>query len=193
VTADEIRGRQALLRELGLDPGPVDGIWGPRSQSALEAARAALSGAGGHDPIDENTRLLIAELERDEGRVLHAYQDSLGFLTIGIGRLIDKRRGGGISNEEADYLKRNDIARIRRELDAALPWWRRLDPVRQRAIQNMTFQLGIETLVNATGTMGLVRDGRYAEAAARLRGWKWVSQTPARANRVIRMLETGRA
>ena len=74
--------------------------------------------------IDPNDMALIRELERDEGRVLHAYQDSRGFWTIGIGRLIDKRKGGGISNEEADLLKRNDIARFKRDLDRVAPWWR---------------------------------------------------------------------
>jgi len=32
---DIVAGRQAALAELGLDPGPIDGAWGPRSRAAL--------------------------------------------------------------------------------------------------------------------------------------------------------------
>jgi hypothetical protein len=41
-------------------------------------------------------------------------------------------------------------------------------------------------------TFALIRDGKYAAAAKRLRGWKWARQTPARAGRVIAMIETGK-
>ena len=40
----------------------------------------------------EIVRELSKQLERDEGRVRHAYQDHLGYWTIGVGRLIDARR-----------------------------------------------------------------------------------------------------
>jgi lysozyme len=48
-------------------------------------------------------------LEDEEGRVPHAYPDSLGYWTIGVGRLIDRRKGGGLSDDEIDYLLANDI------------------------------------------------------------------------------------
>lgn len=50
-----------------------------------------------HDPIWRT-------LETDEGRVPHAYQDHLGYWTIGVGHLIDKRKGGGLTPDEVDYL-----------------------------------------------------------------------------------------
>jgi lysozyme len=133
----------------------------------------------------------MEELLREEGFVEHAYQDHLGYWTIGIGRLIDKRRGGKITRDEAEYLKRNDIARIREELDAKIPWWRKLSAVRRRAVQNMAFQLGTGDMDGES--FDLLRKGKYKEAAARLRGWKWAQQTPARAKRVIKMIETGKA
>ncbi|MDB5422300.1 MAG: hypothetical protein JWR59_2247 [Brevundimonas sp.] len=93
--------------------------------------------------VDPNDAQRAIELERDEACVRHAYKDSRGYWTIGIGRLIDKTLGGGITREEALYLKRNDIVRFKGELDLAAPWWRTLDPVRQRAVLNMTFNLGL--------------------------------------------------
>jgi lysozyme len=44
---------------------------------------------------------IAEQLRRDEGEVLHAYQDKYGYWTIGVGRLIDARKGGGISVEES--------------------------------------------------------------------------------------------
>lgn len=167
----------------GLTQAEVD-----RIKAAIPAAPSA---AG---PTDPNDLLLIKELEQDEGRVLHAYQDSLGYWTIGIGRLIDKRKGGGISNAEADYLKLNDIARFKRDLDRHAPWWRGLDPVRQRVVQNLAFNLGADGLVSKwPNTVALIRAGKYAEAAAAMRANKvWVGQVKGRAERLARQMETGR-
>lgn len=44
-------------------------------------------------------------LALDEGRVPYAYRDSLGFWTVGVGRLIDKRKGARLP---ADVLERLD-------------------------------------------------------------------------------------
>lgn len=178
-------------------PLVVDGLYGPKTRAALARAIRAPEmtpePTEPTEPEDREMRLLMAELRADEGFVPHAYKDSLGYLTIGIGRLIDKARGGGITIEEAEFLKRNDVARVRAGLDARIPWWRRLDPVRQRALQNMAFQLGVDGLAKFTRSLALIQAGAYEEAARALRLSKWAGQTPERAARVIRMIETGRA
>jgi len=161
----------------------------------INGALPAVSPSSSASAIDPNDALLIKELERDEGRVLHAYQDGLGFWTIGIGRLIDKRKGGGISNAEADYLKANDIARFKRDLDQHAPWWRDLDPVRQRVIQNLAFNLGADGLVKKwPNTVSLIRKGDYAGAASAMRNnGVWIGQVKDRGRRLAAMMETGRA
>ena len=73
--------------------------------------------AGVEQMSDNITRLLRG----DEGEVLTAYPDHLGYLTIGVGRLIDKRKGGGITPEESAYLLANDIMRKSMDLDSRLP------------------------------------------------------------------------
>ncbi len=83
------------------------------------------------------------QLIRDEKEVLHAYQDSLGFWTIGIGRMIDHRKGGGITQAESLYLLDNDIRKIRDGLLDELPWLDELDEIRFWALVNMAFNLGI--------------------------------------------------
>lgn len=183
---------QQALKAAGFDPGGIDGKWGPATKAAFDAALAARTAAP--EPtgdFDANTKLLISELERDEGRVLHAYKDSLGYLTIGIGRLIDKAKGGGITDAEADYLKANDIRRIQRSLDAGYPEWRQLDPVRQRAMQNMAFQLGTGWPAKFGRTYAAIKEGRYEAAADMLSTSLWARQTPARAQRVIKQWRNG--
>jgi lysozyme len=138
-----------------------------------------------------NDDTLIAELRRDEGMVRHAYQDHLGYWTIGIGRLIDKRKGGGIAEHEAAYLLKSDIAKVQLQLDQNLPWWRDLDPVRQRALQNMAFQLGLTGLLKFRNSLAAIKAGEWERAVANLRRSLWVKQTPARAGRVIEMFRTG--
>jgi lysozyme len=188
---------QRRLASAGFDTGYPDGICGRQTEGALNALLnaygALLADLGPPDPGPEPDvdPLLLADLRRDEGTVLHAYQDHLGFWTIGTGRLIDKRKGGGISQAENDMLLANDVRRVQARLDVILPWWRKLDPVRQRAVTNMAFQLGPDELPGAT--YDLIREGRYAEAAKRLDGWLWAKQTPERAKRVIAMIRDGAA
>ena len=134
---------------------------------------------------------LTDQLRRDEGEKLHAYSDHMGFLTIGVGRLIDKRKGGGITSEEADYLLANDIRRKTGEVIIALPWAAHLDPVRFGVLQNMAFQLGIAGLLGFKNTLKFIEDGDYIRAGDNMRKSKWHSQTPARCERLIRQLISG--
>jgi hypothetical protein len=85
------------------------------SDSSVSAVSSSVQSQG----LSSNNAFLselTAQLRRDEGEVLHAYSDHLGFTTIGVGRLIDKRRGGGITKEESKYLLENDIDRKLRDL-----------------------------------------------------------------------------
>jgi lysozyme len=134
---------------------------------------------------------ILEQLRRDEGVVLHAYADSLGYLTIGCGRLIDVRRGGGISADEADMLLRNDVARVESALDARLLWWRTLNPARQGVLVSMAFQLGVAGLLGFRTTLRLVEGRHWDAAATQMLRSKWASQTPARAGRLATQMRTG--
>lgn len=137
--------------------------------------------------------LLIAELRRDEGVRRSAYADSVGLLTIGVGRMIDPRKGGGLSDEEIDYLLRNDMAKVRAQLDASLPWWRELDEVRQRVLLNMAFNLGINGLLGFKNTLAAIQAHDWKRAAAGMLASAWAKQVGARANRLVQMILTGAA
>lgn len=134
---------------------------------------------------------LTRQLRGDEGEKLYAYLDSLGFLTIGVGRLLDQRKGGGISAAESAYLLANDIDAKTAELTAKLPWLYLLDPVRKGAMLNLAFQLGVEGLLGFRNSLELMRTGQYREAADNFLKSKWAQQTPKRARRVTEQIRTG--
>lgn len=130
-------------------------------------------------------------LEDEEGRVAHAYQDSLGFWTIGVGRLIDKRKGGRLTDPEIDYLLANDIAEKTAELARALAWFNGLDEVRRNTLIAMAFQMGTAGLLGFRNTLEMVRTGDYKAAGRGMLQSRWAQQTPLRAERMARQMETG--
>jgi lysozyme len=134
---------------------------------------------------------LTKQLRRDEGEVLTAYSDSLGYLTIGVGRLVDKRKGGGITAEESAYLLANDIRDKTAAVIKALPWAEHLDPVRFGVLQNMAFQLGVNGLLGFKNTLSLIQGGNYERAAEGMAASLWAKQTPARCARLQKQLVTG--
>jgi lysozyme len=134
---------------------------------------------------------LTAQLTRDEGRERSAYQDHLGFWTIGVGRLIDTRKGGGLREDEIDYLLRNDINDRIDQLGRRIPWFLELDSARQGVLLNMSFQLGVDGLLAFKNTLARVRAGNFAGAASSMLQSLWATQTPARAQRLAKQMETG--
>jgi lysozyme len=134
---------------------------------------------------------LKSQLLREEGAESCAYQDSLGYWTIGVGRLIDSRKGGGLSNEEIDFLLENDIKTKTREVLLALPWMPRLSEPRQAVLIGMAFQMGIGGLLRFHRMLGSVEDGQYGEAAMEMLDSLWAQQTPKRAARLAKQMLTG--
>lgn len=125
----------------------------------------------------------------DEGLRLKPYVDTVGKVTIGIGRNLDDV---GISSAEAYYLLENDIDKAYSQLVAKLPWVLRLDEVRQVVLTNLTFNMGINSLVKFIHTLGAVQRGDWATAANGLRRSLWYRQVQrSRSERLIQMMLTG--
>ena len=134
---------------------------------------------------------LKEQLKRDEGVVNHAYQDSLGFTTIGCGRLIDSRRSGGLRDSEVDFLLNNDIEEKTAQVLAALPWASKLSEPRLGVLLNMAFQMGLRGLLGFKRALGSIEDGQYKEAAIYMLDSAWAEQTPERAKRLAKQMLTG--
>ncbi|HJV52804.1 MAG TPA: glycoside hydrolase family protein [Noviherbaspirillum sp.] len=138
-------------------------------------------------------QILKAELIRDEGKRNRLYRDTVGKLTGGVGRNFDDVP---LSDDEIDLMLSNDIKRACADLDRKLPWWRKLDPVRQRVLVNMAFNMGIGDADKGSGLLGfkntlaMVQAGDYRGAAKGMRSSKWAKQVGPRAERLATLMET---
>lgn len=134
---------------------------------------------------------LARQLKGDENEIPYAYPDSEGYLTIGIGRLIDKRKGGRLRPDEIAYLFNNDVDSAIEELTRALPWFQNLDDARRGALVNMAFNLGVPGLLKFPKTLALIQQGKYAEAADEMLDSLWAKQVGDRAKRLSKQMRSG--
>src|SRR5690606_29536448 len=88
-----------------------------------------------------NLDTLLSDLRRDEGWQESAYEDSLGFLTIGYGFLIDARKGGYLPREIGDKWLEHAAGKRWNALVDRLPWLLSQPEPVQRALANMAYQL----------------------------------------------------
>ena len=131
-------------------------------------------------------------LTKEEGKVKYAYPDHLGYLTIGVGRLIDKRKGGGLSDDEIDYLLRNDVDKVVKAVQEKLPWVTKLSSNRQAVLYAMAFQMGINGLLGFKNTLKMIERGDYEGAAKGMLNSKWAkTDSPARAKRTAELMRKG--
>jgi len=135
-----------------------------------------------------NTETIKEQLKRHEGCVLHAYQDHLGYTTIGYGRLIDERRGGGISQAEAEALLSNDIARVVGLIESEIDNLHTLPERVQHALINMGFQLGVTGLMAFTKMLAALKANDWELAAEEALNSRWAEQTPRRAHEIAKMI-----
>lgn len=145
---------------------------------------------------------LITMLRSEEGVRNKPYQDHLGYWTIGVGHLMDERKGGYLPDWAADELTANgnlsdaSINRlltedINRTIQSLPEWMNDLDPVRYAVMVDMAFQMGVNGLLGFKNTLAHVQAGRYRQAANNMKQSLWYRQTPNRASRRIKEMETG--
>jgi lysozyme len=112
-------------------------------------------------------------------------------ITVGVGRNIDENGGIGLSDDEINYLLENDIKRCKQEL-ISLSWFIDLDSVRQDAIVNLCFNLGLTRLMGFKNAMAAMAEGDYERAADEFYDSRWAKQVKSRADEVCEMIRTGR-
>lgn len=131
---------------------------------------------------------LAADLKKDEGWREHAYQDHLGYWTIGYGFLIDQRRGGKLPKAVAEYWLEYLIEERIKALCERLPWFVDMPDDVQRALLNMSYQLGINGLLNFRKMLAALERCDRHEAARQALDSTWARQTPARAKRMAALI-----
>ncbi|HHY6927774.1 TPA: glycoside hydrolase family protein [Burkholderia ambifaria] len=130
---------------------------------------------------------LKAELTRDEDRRYRIYTDTVGKVSGGIGRnLTDK----GFRDNEIDLMYQNDIAETEAWLDRNLSWWSSLDPVRQRVMMNMAFNMQGK-LLGFRKFLAAAQCGDWNVAATEMLDSLWARQVGDRAKRLASMMRSG--
>lgn len=134
---------------------------------------------------------LVEQLRKHEGVRSHAYKCSANMITVGVGRNIDENGGIGLSDDEIDYLLANDIKRCQAEL-LAFSWFIDLDSVRQDAMTNLLFNLGMTRLLGFKNALSAMERSEFETAAAEFMDSRWAKQVGYRADEVCEMIRTGR-
>lgn len=124
---------------------------------------------------DANPKPLIDRLIAHEGVKKFAYQDTKGYLTVGIGRCIDSRVGKGLSIDECMYLLRNDIKDFRLQLET-FDWFNLQDCVRQDVLVELAFNMGISNLLKFKKMIADLLKKDYQAACMNLIDSAWHNQ-----------------
>jgi lysozyme len=124
------------------------------------------------------------QLVRDEGIRLKPYEDSVGLITIGVGRNIEQN---GISYDEAMFMLQNDVARCMKEA-ASFKWYTELTEDRQVAIVNMIFNLGMPRFQKFKGFIAAMSEHDYDRAAFEMMDSRWAVQVGDRAKRLANII-----
>lgn len=132
-------------------------------------------------------------LELHEGNRRFPYTDTVGKLSIGIGfNLTDV----GLYPEEINFIFENRLRLVEADLRRALPWFYKLDDVRQAVLIDMAYNMGPEPF-DGDGRkdwpifVDQVKSGEYVAAARNMRATLWAKQVKGRAERLATMMETG--
>ena len=131
---------------------------------------------------------LIETLRRHEGVKNTLYKCTSDKWTIGVGRNLEDV---GLSEEEIDMLLLNDIKRTKELMDDYIPWHNDLDEVRQEALINFVFNVGIGTTMKFKNAMAALEAHDYDTAAIEMMDSNWAKQVGNRAIEVTEMIRTG--
>ena len=135
-------------------------------------------------------KLLVDMIKEHEGLRLKPYHCTADKLSIGYGRNLDDR---GITNEEADFMLRNDIQLCYQELDC-FSWFRDLDEIRQYSLVDLCYNLGLPKLLTFRKALAAMAEGDYEKAADEFLDSKWAkNDVPKwRSTKITEMIRTGR-
>ena len=127
-------------------------------------------------------------LLKHEGLRLFPYTDTVGKLTIGIGRNLSDR---GISNSEAEILFENDVRLAELGLKSAFYNYDSFSENRKNALTDMVFNMGLSRFYGFKKMITATRSGDWARAADEMLDSLWANQVGNRATELANMVRNG--
>lgn len=134
-----------------------------------------------------NKKLFAEHLEWAEARRPYPYEDSVGKLSIGVGRNLDDK---GLREDEIDLLLKNDIKEALEEC-TKLDYFKGLDSVRQLVVADMVFNMGLPRFLGFVRTNEALRNQDYVKASTEMVDSKWYRQTGRRARKLVKAMKAG--
>ena len=128
------------------------------------------------------------QVETDEGRRRKPYRDTVGKLTIGIGRNLDDK---GLSDDEIDYLLANDLRDAEKDARAVCASFNRLTDARKAVLLNMALNIGRSRLAGFRNMLAAIEAEDYDRAAVEMLDSLWARQVKSRATRLAEQMRQG--
>lgn len=141
-------------------------------------------------------------LEFHEGFRAKPYFCSQGKRTIGIGRNLEAKplteterlaikNPENITKQEAYFLLENDIKEVIMLLYNMVRCFSKLDDERKYALIDMGFQMGVSGVCKFKNMLAAMDAGDFEKASKECLNSAYAKQTPARARRIARLIQTG--
>jgi lysozyme len=142
---------------------------------------------------------LLNDLKSDEGWRASIYDDAtgepiskgsvvVGFPTIGYGFMVDASRGGELPKSVADMWLMYAVMQRWNKLVSQIPWILEQPLEVQRALGNMSYQIGVDGLLNFKYMLAALQRSDRVGAAEHAFNSRWSIQTPARAQRIAALI-----
>lgn len=127
---------------------------------------------------------LEASILAHEGKSSYAYRDTMGYLTIGIGKNIDRRSRVGLEYDEMLLLLRDDIEDCKDQLNA-YDFYSSQNAVRKDVLIELCYNMGIPVLLKFKKMIKALSVKDYSEASYQLLDSKWAAQVGRRRSSVL--------
>lgn len=127
-------------------------------------------------------------LRQHEGIRSKPYLDTVGKVTIGIGRNLTDV---GLRKEEIEFLFENDVAEAERIARKLVKNFEQISDNRKAVILSLAFNLGETRLAKFVNTLGAINMGEWERAATGLENSLWYYQVGNRAKELIELLRKG--
>ncbi len=133
-----------------------------------------------------NFTLLKSQLQKHEGLRLIPYTDTLGNLTIGVGRNLSKP----LSKSCWMLMLSEDIEEAYAGVEK-LPWFIVLSDVRQRVVVDMVFNMGLQKFLTFKNLIQAIKTSNFEMAAFEMLNSQWAKQVGQRAKTLATMMLSG--
>ena len=129
-----------------------------------------------------------AQLKIDEGIRAKPYRDTVGKLTIAVGRNLDDV---GLHADEIELLLDNDVNAAVRVAQQLFDNFDSLSDNRKAVLVNMAFNLGMTRLAGFVHFRSAVEQGQWEQAAVEMLHSTWATEVGQRAIRLAEQMRRG--